>query len=100
MLAKFRTYQLAVRFYKDSQSLKLPRHLKDQFNRASSSIVLNLAEGSGKRTPKDKIKFYSISLGSLREYQAVLDLSNSNDQELRALADHIGACLYKLCYPS
>ena len=67
MLQKFRTYQLSVLFYKSAQQLRLPRHLKDQMNRASSSICLNLAEGSGKKTAKDKIKFYSISLGSLRE---------------------------------
>ena len=100
MLQKFRTYQLSVTFYKSAQKLKLPRHLKDQMNRASSSICLNLAEGSGKKTIKDKIKFYSISLGSLRECQAIMDLSANIDPSLIRLADHIGACLYKLCYPS
>ncbi len=99
MLQKFRTYQLAVTFYKSSQKLKLPRHLKDQMDRASSSVCLNLAEGSGKRTLKDKRKFYSISLGSLRECQSILDLSNNIDPQLIELADYIGACLYKLCYP-
>lgn len=100
MLQKFRTYQLSVKFYRSVEKLKLPRHLKDQMNRASSSICLNLAEGSGKKTTKDKIKFYSISLGSLRECQAILDLANNTDPELIKLADYIGACLYKLCYPS
>ena len=36
--------------------------LKDQFKRAASSIVLNLAEGSAKPTAKDRKKFYYISL--------------------------------------
>ena len=100
MLQKFRTYQLSVKFYKSAVKLKLPRHLKDQMNRTSSSICLNLAEESGKKTVKDKIKFYSISLGSLRECQAIMDLTNDVDPELIRLADYIGACLYKLCYPS
>ena len=100
MLQNFRTYQLSIQYYKLTQKLVLPRHLKDQMNRASSSVCLNLAEGSGKRTSKDKIKFYSISLGSLRECQAIIDLSNNIDPQIVKLADHIGACLYKLCYPS
>ncbi|MBL6989154.1 MAG: four helix bundle protein [Bacteriovoracaceae bacterium] len=99
MLRKFRTYQMAIMFYKGVQKLRLPRHLRDQMDRASSSVVLNLAEGSGKRTPKDQRRFYSISLGSLRECEAVMDLVEV-DSELRQLADHIGACLYRLCYPS
>lgn len=101
MLKQFKTYQLSIAFYKEVQQIKLPRHLRDQMDRASSSICLNLAEGSGKRTIKDKKKFYSISLGSLRECQAILDLAMIDEHsKAKGLADHIGACLYKLCYPS
>lgn len=98
MLKKFFTYQLSVKFYRQCEKMILPRHLKDQLLRASSSIVLNLAEGSGKTTPKDKKKFYNISLGSLRECQAILELSGNATQEMVKLADFMGACLYKLCY--
>ena len=98
MLKKFKTYQLSVKFYQTCERLNLPRHLKDQMSRASSSICLNLAEGSGKQTIKDKKKFYSISLGSLRECQAVLDLTQNSNQQLINLADEIGACLYTLIY--
>ena len=74
MLKNFRTYQLSVEFYREGQKIKMPCYLREQFNRASSSICLNLAEGSGKRTAADQKKYYRISLGSLRECQSILDL--------------------------
>ena len=65
-------------------------------NRASSSIALNVAEGSGKRTRKDQAKFYSIALGSLRECQAIIELERINDSGLEDQANQLGAILYKL----
>jgi len=38
-----------------------------QFVRAPDSISANLAEGFGRYTKKDKIKFYRISIGSIKE---------------------------------
>ena len=38
-----------------------------QFIRATDSISANIAEGSGRYTNKDKIKFYRYSYGSLYE---------------------------------
>lgn len=38
-----------------------------QFVRAVDSIAANLAEGFGRKTKKDKIKFYNYSYGSLQE---------------------------------
>ena len=94
-MTKFKTYQLAKQFYRNSQKLHLKEPLKNQFQRATSSIVLNLAEGSAKPTAKDCRKFYYISLGSLREVQAILDLVGC--MELAKEADKLGAFLYKLC---
>ena len=54
MLKNFRTYLLAVEFYRLVSSLKLPGHLQEQCRRASSSIVLNLAEGAGRATKADQ----------------------------------------------
>ena len=94
-MTKFKTYQLAKQFYRNSQKLHLKEPLKNQFQRAASSIVLNLAEGSAKPTAKDRRKFYYISLGSLREVQAILDLVGCI--KLAKEADKLGAFLYKLC---
>ena len=51
-MTKFKTYQLAVDFYKNSRQLHLREPLKNQFERAALSIVLNLAEGSCKAYSK------------------------------------------------
>lgn len=74
--------------------MTVPAHLKDQLKRASSSIVLNLAEGSAKPTEKDRKKFYSIALGSYRETQAILQMTQQH--RLLKQLDFLGACLYKL----
>ena len=69
--------------------------MKNQFQRALLSIPLNLSEGSAKSSPKERKKFYEISLGSLREVQTILNLVNN--QQLVKEADKLGAFLYKLC---
>jgi four helix bundle protein len=98
MRSQFRTYQLAVTFHHSVRGVALPGYLKDQMLRASSSIALNLAEGSSKPTRRDQVKFYHISLASLRECQAGLDLAPRPYPELVQAADQLGAHLYRLCY--
>jgi four helix bundle protein len=97
MLKDFRAFQLAKSYYKGCKSLKLPSHLKDQLMRASSSIALNLAESSGKLTQKDKIKYFSIAFGSLRESQAILEIEEIENPKLIEISDQLGGMLYKLC---
>ena len=46
----------------------------DQLDRASTSIPLNIAEGTGKYTGKDKCRFYDIARGSALESAACLDV--------------------------
>ena len=95
-MKNFRTYDIAVQFYKLSTSQQLSRVLKEQLTRASSSIALNLAEGSGRHTRKDQKKFFNIALGSLRECQAILDLESIKETQIRECADKLGAHLFKL----
>ena len=63
-MKNFRCFQLAKTQYHAAQKLRLPRYLKDQLNRASLSVCLNLAEGSGKTSIKDRKRFYEIALAS------------------------------------
>lgn len=48
--------------------------VKDQLNRASTSIALNLAEGNGKYAPRDHCRFFDIAHGSALECAAGLDV--------------------------
>lgn len=64
--------------------------------KASSSVALNLAEGSGKRTIPEQKRFYSIALGSIRECAAIIELEEVKDPSLKALLDELGAMVYTL----
>ncbi len=48
--------------------------VKDQLDRAATSIPLNTAEGNGKFTPKDRCRFFDIARGSALECAAGLDI--------------------------
>lgn len=48
--------------------------LKDQLERCLNSVILNIAEGSSRRSYKDFARFLEISLGSLNESVACVDL--------------------------
>ena len=72
------------------------RHLKEQLSRAAASIALNLAEGRGRATLADQKRFFHIAMGSVRECQAILTLSELEASESFRLLDVLGAHLYKL----
>ena len=96
MSKNFRTYELAKEFYLDCKRIKLSGAMKNQFERASLSIVLNLSEGSAKPTRKDRARFYFIAYGSLKETRTLLDLSGSNELDFKA--DKLGAHIWKLAH--
>ncbi len=50
------------------------RHARDQWLRAAQSIPLNIAEGNGKQSLKDKNRFFEISRGSALECAAIHDV--------------------------
>ncbi len=51
-----------------------PGDVKDQLDRAATSIPLNLAEGNGKYSPKDRCRVFDIAYGSALECAAGLDV--------------------------
>lgn len=75
---KLRAYQEALRFVAWVAPIidKLPGKLsaKDQLDRASTSIVLNTAEGNGKRSHPDRCRYFDIARGSALECAACLDV--------------------------
>ena len=96
MLSSFRCYVIAVEFFHLAQKLKLRRPLRDQMDRASSSIALHLAEGYGKTSFQEKQKFYVGALASTRECQAILELAQTKQADILMVADRLGASIYKL----
>ena len=69
-------YRVAVEFQRIAARLVSNRRmgaLRDQLDRASVSIVLNIAEGAGRRFARDKANFFTIARGSATECAAVLD---------------------------
>lgn len=74
--------------------MALPAYAKDQLRGAAFSIALNLSEGAARNGLKDRLRFYNISLASLREVQSIIKLEDLKSLEQKA--DQLGACLYKL----
>jgi four helix bundle protein len=60
--------------------------LGDQIRRAASSITANLAEGSGRNSPREKIHFIEIAFGSMTEtfceLQTACDLNYIKTEQL------------------
>jgi four helix bundle protein len=75
---KLRAYQAALQFvaWVDPVLEALPSKLaaRDQLDRASTSIVLNIAEGNGKRSHPDRCRYLDIARGSIVECSACLDV--------------------------
>lgn len=89
---KLDAYRVALEFQALAAQLVPKRgyaELRDQLDRASISIVLNIAEGCGRRSPADKGRFYSMARGSATECAAILDLLGARglvDDRLRKRA--------------
>ena len=73
---KLAVYHVAVAFQAAAVALLPKGHaiLRDQLERASLSIALNIAEGAGRRSRRDKGRFYTIARGSAMESLAVIDV--------------------------
>jgi four helix bundle protein len=85
---RLHVYQLALELH-TVLSTVVPRRgyavLRDQLERASLSIVLNIAEGAGRTSGPDKRRFYVQARGSTTECAALVDVLR-----LRSLLDPQG----------
>jgi four helix bundle protein len=105
---KLDVYNLALDFLAlaDEVVAQLPRgrgHLADQLARASTSIVLNLAEGAGKFSKPDKRRYYLTAVGSTTESAAIFDVflrlklvSAEQHSAAKAMLERVAAMLVKL----
>jgi len=73
---KFPVYLQSEKLYhlltKDVFSKNFNKNLKDQLQRASSSILLNIAEWAGKYSKADKKNYYLTARWSVHECVAIL----------------------------
>lgn len=80
---KLKVYQLALEFnkfaHKINSKLDARSDIRNQLDRASNSIVLNIAEGNGKYSKKDKCRYFYISLGSSFESAGCLDILSTRN---------------------
>ena len=75
---KLHVYQASIEFLIWLEKIleRIPkRHaVHDQLDRASTAISLNIAEGNGKFTQRDRCRFFDIARGSALECAAALDV--------------------------
>jgi four helix bundle protein len=98
-----KAYDLSVKIQKLTGSFPAEERyrLGDQMRAAASSIPMNIAEGFARWSPKDQANFYTIAKASADELKVELmqsvDFGYCADPiEEAALADEIGAMLYRL----
>ena len=97
MIKGFLAYDLAIQLHSQCQSIKTQAYIRDQLQRASLSVALNLAEGSGKPSKTEQRRYYAIALGSLRETEALLQILNQSESQ--KTADRLGGMLHRLVHP-
>ena len=81
----------------------LHRHARDQWLRAAQSIPLNIAEGNGKRSLKDRARFFDIARGSSFECASIQDvlvvtggLDDSTSRDLKSKLKRIVSMLTRM----
>ena len=105
---KLDVYKAAIDYTRRAFSISkkasgIHRHARDQLLRASQSIPLNIAEGNGRVTEKDRRHFFEVARGSALEYAAIQDvlevcgaIAHSENHRGKDLLDRIVAMLTRL----
>lgn len=89
------SYKLTLLIYEITN--KFPRKedyaLTSQMRRAAISVTSNIAEGFSRRGKKEKVLFYTMSLGSITELQSQLLIADgvgyTNKSETTALSGQL-----------
>lgn len=104
---KLEVYKKAKVFHVDCKRIilekKPDRYVVDQLGRASFSVPLNIAEGSGKFSQRDRKNYFTTARASLFECVAVLDILKDagtlTEMELEKMmkdADELSRILYAM----
>jgi len=91
--------QLVIECYRLVNRLpKVESHnLAQQIRRASVSVRLNIAEGSSRKSPLERKRFYEIARGSVIEIDAAIDICIQLKYFSIEEAHHAGALIVR-CY--
>ena len=95
VIAWQKAHQFVLLVYKYSSNFPHAEKyaLCSQFQRAATSIAVNIAEGYKKKSLNDKLRFFNISQGSIEEcrYYTILarDLEYINNNEFCELRDSL-----------
>ena len=75
-------------------------HLRDQLDRAATSVVLNIAEGAGEFSPDDKRRFYRFARRSATEVAAILHIMqrrrHADEQGMQVAREVLGGVVSML----
>ena len=93
-MKNFRALNLAIKQYQDIKKLKLKGEVRNQVERASLSVCLNLTEGNAKLTIKERRRLFNIAYASCQETLTLLQIINNTI--LYAQANHLCAMIYLL----
>jgi len=100
-------YNMSVQFHTDCKKLlekiKTSKNVTDQLTRASYSIPLNIAEGSGKFSNPDRKRYFVTARASLFECVSILEILKADEQinqteyyELYDVCDQMSRMLYRM----
>jgi four helix bundle protein len=94
-------YQVAIEFAGDANGTanEFPMGqapLAEQLRRAATSICLNIAEGAGEFSPREKARFYRMAKRSATECAAVLDVAKAWSSSATQLRERLDAGKEKL----
>jgi four helix bundle protein len=97
----FQNNKVIYRFLKENKTV--PAFMRDQLGRASLSIPLNIAEGSGKFGHKDRRSYYITARASCFECAAIVTFLNEEndmtDETFKAVVhafEEISKMLYSM----
>lgn len=104
---KLEVYKKSKAFHIECKNIilanKLDKYVADQLGRASFSVPLNIAEGSGKFSKADRKNYFTTARASVFECIAILDILSDSDkiqqeqlEQLMNKGDELSRILYAM----
>lgn len=92
------SHEFVLECYKFSNTLPNEERfsLAQQIIRAALSVTLNIAEGSSRKSEKERYRFFEISRGSIIEIDAALDLCENLKYCEKSKLDNLGKLMIKI----